>query len=117
MTDKTKLSVRAARRADIEAFFGQSVPVSVRARVMERDGDIVALCGYYIAGGQAAVFSDIKDKALPKLAVWREAVRFMKTIKVPAYCIADDGSAPFLERLGWKWAGDTNEGGLFQWEA
>ena len=50
-------------------------------------------------GGVAVVFSEMA-RPIPKVTIWREAVAFMKEIKVPAICVTD-GSDAFLERLGW----------------
>lgn len=94
--------------ADIVALFGES-PVTVRARVIETDGEVAGIAGYYLSGGVAVFFSEIR-KPIPKMTIWRESLRFMKDVKMPAVCFSEDGSGAFLKRLGW-----TECDGEFQW--
>lgn len=103
---------RPATRADILGFYGRIPDKSVRARVLEQDGEILGVAGYYMAGGTAVVFSDMKP-GISKMTIWRESVAMMKTIKMPALCHASDGSGPFLERLGWRPVGPDGE--VYEW--
>lgn len=95
------IEVRAAVAADIFAFYGRTAPQSLRAKVLVRDGEVIGLAGHYLMNGVAVVFSESKGD-VPKMTVWRESVKFMKTLSLPAICVASDGSGPFLERLGWR---------------
>lgn len=115
MTGKTKPETRPATAADLLAFFGQASPVSVRAQVMTIDGAVVGVAGYYIANGVAVVFSDAKD-GIPKMAIWRAAKAFMADFKLPAICVAEENSGPFLERLGWVHVGPSEAGEVYQWQ-
>ena len=115
MTDKTRLKSRPATAADVYAFFGKASPHTVRARVLDIDGEIAAIAGYYISGGVAVVFSDIK-LAVPKMTIWREARAMMDGLKLPAVCLADCGSGLFLERLGWSEVGTTKDGDIYKWQ-
>ena len=110
----TRINSRPATKADIETFFGKAPPFSVRARVLERGGEVVGVAGYYMAGGFAIVFSDIKGK-IPSMTIWREAVALLESLKVPAICVAQEGSEKLLERLGWKHASSSENGEVYTW--
>lgn len=112
-TDKTRLESRPATAADVVAFFGKNSPQTVRARVVEVDGVVQGIAGYYIAGGIAIMFSDSKE--LPKVTIWRESKKMMESMKLPAICIGSGDSRSFLERLGWAYVGTTDAGEIFQW--
>lgn len=96
-------------------FFGRLPPRTVRARVLEQDGRVVGLAGYYIAGGVAVMFSDMKE-AIPAMTIWRESKAMMAEIKIPAICVAESNSGPFLERLGWVCAGPSTDGDVYTWQ-
>lgn len=87
----------------------------MRARVIERDGEVVAVAGYYVTNGWAAVFSDIKDETLPKLLIWREALKVMRDVKIKAFCVGDEKSGAFLQRLGWKFNNSGPDGDIYTW--
>ena len=89
--------------------------MSVRARVIEQDGEVVAVAGYYRAGAVMAMFSDVKVQ-LPKMTIWREAKAMMEGFNLPAYCLAANSSAAkFLQRLGWTHYATTDEGEFYVW--
>ena len=103
----------------MRAFYGHDLPFSARAWVAEVDGEVIGIAGYYLRGGAALVFSDMREamKAYP-VTIMREARRLMARIKVPAVCIADPdlpGSGRFLERLGWRFDRRTEEGDQYTW--
>lgn len=86
--------------------------MAVRAKVLERDGEVLGIAGYYVTPRAAVVFSDAKP-GIPKQLIWREAVAFMADLKLPAICACEsDGAARFLKRLGWAEAGE----GVFTWQ-
>ena len=98
---------RSASLCDILDFYGQLPLRSVRAWVMEIDGDVKGIAGYGIDGDALSVFSDVKP-GVPKMTIWRQAKKFMGSIPSPAYCRCTETSAPFLERLGWtRLSGDV----------
>lgn len=101
--------VRDAVAADIQAFYGQNPPQSLRARVLVRGDEVLGIAGYYMENGHAVVFSDSKH-GIPKMTIWRESLKFMAELNLPAICRCE-GSAPFLERLGWQHV----EGDVYQW--
>ena len=92
------------------AFYGRLPPQAVRARVLERDSEIMGIAGYYMTPKGAVVFSDNKP-GLPLMLIAREAKAMMATINVPAICQGSAESAPFLEWLGWE----RQEGDVFIW--
>ena len=97
------------------AFYGRNSGHSVRARVLEQNGDIVGVAGYYVACGLRVVFSDMKP-GIPMMTIWRESVAMMKTITPPAICFSDGASGPFLERLGWQHECSTPDGEVYKWQ-
>lgn len=114
MTDKITTKSRPATAGDVEAFFGRSVPHTIRARVLERDGAVVGVAGYYIINGLAVMFSDSKGD-ISKMTIWRESKAMMDGMKIPAICVSQDGSGPFLERLGWQYVGPSADGEVYKW--
>lgn len=83
--------------------------------MLERDGEVLAVAGYHIGAGCVVMFSDMKP-GIPKMRIWREARRMMSELKLPAVCVAEEYSGPFLERLGWHYAGRSDAGDVYQWQ-
>lgn len=120
MTDSTRPSVRAARPADFEAFYGRSPPYTMRAWVAELDGEVIGIAGYYMRQGWVQAFSDMNDamRQYPG-TIMREARRFMARLKSPALCIAscsEKNAARFLGYLGWRHVGTSEEGEVYAWQ-
>lgn len=111
---------RWASPAEVREHMGD-MPQTVRARVAEKDGRVVAIGGYTLAGTTAFLFSKIVDGgAKDRVAMAREALRFMAEMRFPAVCIADEcipGSRRFLTWLGFVSAGRIPEGEVFAWRA
>lgn len=103
-------TIRDAVASDIVEFYGRTAEQSLRARVLDLDGEVVGIAGYYVLNGHALVFSDNRD-GIPKMTIWREAVKFMADLKLPAVCLASEDSGAFLKRLGWRHV----EGEIYQW--
>lgn len=82
-------------------LYDGALPFSIRATVAELNGEVVGIAGYYMAQGVAFVFSESRAE-LPKMTIWREAVKYMNGLNVPAICVASVGAERFLERLGWR---------------
>lgn len=99
------------------AFFPADPPKSARAWVAELDGRVIAVAGYYIDGGAAVVFSDMKDEMYDfPVTIVREARAFMARLPVPAACSASPrvrGAGRFLRRLGWQHL----RGNVFVWNS
>lgn len=109
------ITTRPATSADIVAFYGRLPDRSVRATVYELNGEPAAIFGHYVEGGVRVIFLDI-SAAVPRLTIWRKAKAAMAQIKGPAVCVAASGSGPFLERLGWAFVADSDEGAVYQWQ-
>lgn len=100
-----KTTIRPAKAGDIEGFYGRLPLRSVRAWVMEIDGNVAGLAGWGVDAGNMVVFSDVLPD-VPKMTVWRKAKEFMAMIDFPAMCQSTETSGPFLERLGWQHVAD-----------
>lgn len=112
----SQIVTRWATAEDVRRFRGETRE-TVRARVAIKNGEVAAIAGYFVKGGLAHVFSEIRDN-LPKTLIWREALTMMKRIDIPAVCVADrqiEGSCRFLERLGWRHVASVAEGEVYSW--
>ena len=96
------------------AFYGRMPPRSVRVWVLEHDGQVLGLAGYFMQDGKAVLFSDVRE-GVPKMTIWRAALAFMKSLDMPLVCEGTQKSAAFLERLGWVYVGDNDNGMVFEW--
>jgi hypothetical protein len=112
LTDKT--TTEPATQADILAFFDKLPAQSMRAWVLKRNDEVLGVAGFYVSNGVAVVFSDSTD-GIPKLRIWRESLKFMRDLKIPAICTTQ-GSGPFLERLGWIYVGPSSDGDVYRFE-
>lgn len=110
MTD-SRLKSRPAKRSDFLEFYGELPRQSVKARVLEVEGTVRGILGYYMLGRAAVVFSDMRGD-IPKMTIWREAKAFMESMTLPAVCEATETSGPLLERLGWRHI----DGGVYEWQ-
>lgn len=97
------------------AYFGQKAPQTIRAKVLDVNGEVKGIAGYYLAHGFAVVFSDNKPD-IPKMTIWRQAKSLMESLNLPAVCLATETSGPFLERLGWQFAEETDAGDMYKWQ-
>ena len=109
-----KTTTRPATAGDVLGFYGKMPPRSVRAWVMECGGTVIGIAGYFMAGERAVMFSDM-NAPIPAIAIWRASKALMKAMRVPAICVGDEVSAPFLERLGWVYVGKSFDGMIFEW--
>lgn len=99
------IKTRPATSADIKAYFKKSAPHTIRAWALEVDGHVEGIAGYYVAGGNAVVFSDVNE-GVKKMTIWRAGLSFVKSLPLPAICEGTEKSKAFLERLGWVQVGD-----------
>lgn len=107
---------REATRRDVIDFFGKLPPSTIRARVLERDGEVIGIAGYWVDNGVAVVFSDYdREAGITPARMWKEAVVYMRNLKMPARCLATPGSEKFLTRLGWVHTETTESGEMFEW--
>ena len=85
--------------------------------MLELDGKLQGIAGYWVVNGTAVVFSDtVPDAEIPRLRIWRESLAFMKQLDMPARCLADETSGRFLARLGWEHLGSSDEGEIYEWQ-
>ena len=119
----TKYEILPATKRDIEAFFGTSLPMSVRGVVLRADNEPIAIGGVFTKGGVAIGFSEIKDGiSRPKKHIIKAALEVQKLLgkypQVRAFANADEQSAPrFLEYLGFKPTGEhTANGDVYLWK-
>ena len=104
-------SARQATQQDFEALEGPMRRTS-RAMAIERDGELVAVTGYYLQEGRAVLFSAIKPEVREKSGFSRAMLRFARQLQgevremgFQLLAAADPTiphSARFLERLGFK---------------
>lgn len=104
---------RPASRRDLLDFYGRLPERNSFSQVLERDGEVVGIAGYLVAGGVRFAFSETNDKIeeVPKTRIWKEAKKFMKLLP-PCFCESKN-SGEFLTRLGWEQVG---EGNIYKWE-
>ena len=97
---------RTATRDDLVQWFGH-VPASMRALVLEHEGEVVGVAGIAVMADHIQAFSVENEKAKGlKMAKGRMAVDFKKLLtgvngKVFAICSQSEPTAPgLLEHLG-----------------
>lgn len=91
--------------------------MTIKARVLELNGKLQGIAGYWEVDGETIVFSDVAaDAEITPIRIWREAQEFMKQLDRPARCLAGEGSERFLTRLGWEHLGSCDEGEIFEWQ-
>ena len=99
--------VRPCTRADFEAFYGRTPPMTVRALAAERDGTVVGVGGYYIAEGVAHAFSDQKGMTKREIVTAGHKLKaFLDTVmaQMVALCGPDGDTA--LKHYGFRSMGD-----------
>ena len=99
---------RYATREDVAKWYG-SVPVTMRAIVIEDDGELIAIAGLAPEGFITQAFSDVKPRAKRHpIALGRMVAAFanmLKTVTTPvlAACNPDEPTSPgLLRHLGFE---------------
>ena len=95
--------IRPCTRADFEAFYGRTPPMTVRALAAERDGRVVGIGGYYIAEGVAHAFSDQKGMTKREIVTAGHKLKaFLDTVmaQMVALCGPDGDTA--LKHFGFE---------------
>ena len=115
------MEIRAARRSDVIALCGDTYPQSMRAIVVEHQGEPVGIAGV-LNSSPAQCFSTMQDvvRASPKtiLKVAKALAGILNQSRGPVYAIADQSepTAPrFLSHIGFKYLTTTYQGEVDQW--
>jgi hypothetical protein len=117
-----KYKIRTGTKEDIIALCGALPPYATRSWAAEVDGELAAVAGVQFTPTNAVVFSDINTELdLPKMTIWRGAVEMfnkIKELKRPLVAVCTDNymnSPAFLERLGFEFHGNSEEGEVLTW--
>jgi hypothetical protein len=107
---------RFATPTDIPAFFGEPIPYTVRAVVVEVEQQPAAMIGLAAdgTGGQCFFSEELPplETCRRRMAVLRAIQRVMRWVresKVPVYSVSEN--VPLMEKLGFR----QLEQGLFIW--
>ena len=87
--------IRPATREDIRRFYGKTIPMTTRAVVAERDGEIVGVGGYYLSNGVAIAFTNT-DGSMSKREIilgGRSVMDLLKNFGGPVVARSDEKSA------------------------
>lgn len=109
-----KSKIRPATPEDIEFFFG-TIAKTVRAWVVEYNGEPKGIAGTYREGNVTIAFSEILEHTAPKITVYRLAKELMNKMTPPVYAVPEDclkGSRKFLESLGFE----RVKGNIYIWQ-
>lgn len=105
--------MRPANGEDFVRNFKRPSQRTVRAWVVDKNGEDLAIIGFYMDAGRVAIFAEIKDEAREKCKwpgrLMLTSGRFVlqQAIKtgMPIFAVADSsvkGSRTLLERLGFQ---------------
>lgn len=119
----TRLIVRPAMRADIEAYSKRPQSQTIRAIVAERDGEIIGIGGMYLSRGRWYAFADVPEECRKyKITIARAAIRFLDEARRSGirfvYAVRDEdepGSLKWLTSLGFEI--DPRSMIFFRWRA
>ncbi len=93
------MKVRYATAEDLHKWYGGPPPMTMRAVVVDNDGEIMAVAGLCRALNHIQLFSHIKDDLRPhKLTMARTAAMLRKMINGPVVAL-EDCSEPTARRL------------------
>ena len=112
----TRVEIRPATAADIEAYYGQKADRTVRAHVAVVEGELAGIGGVTVEQGRMMAFCDIREGAqVGKLTVWRTAKAIMEKLATGGPLAArPDPTKPnaprFLQRLGFRYISTTPDG-------
>lgn len=114
-----RITYRSATAGDLEDFWGEYPPVSVRAVAFFLDGKIVGIGGWKMEGGSFVLFSEIKDGVKVEKATIFRCARIVMDMaaenKCPMHAATDNPR--FLESLGFQpFDTVTNAKEFFVWQ-
>lgn len=105
------IELRDARQPDIERFYGQTPPYSMRGIVALEDGEPIGIGGLFVFQGRLFMFSEIRPHALKyRRHILRAARRVLQLAagKIVYACAEQWDSAPrFLQHLGFELIDET----------
>lgn len=103
----SEITIRPATLGDIEEFFGRKPDRTVKAMVVEKDGEPACIAGVTFGKGYVEAFSDMKPVDVPRRTIWRYAQKLKAMIHATGLpCIATTGNPKFLEKLGFRYVGE-----------
>lgn len=111
-------TTRRATQDDVERWYGAALPWTLRgARIWEEGSEPRALAGYYVQGGRAVVFAEIRASPAEVRRAGRSVLRGarallaeVRTAGLPACATADPDwptAGRLLTRLGFVRFGDV----------
>lgn len=101
--------VRYATQRDLDTWFGNDMPFSMRAAVLVDCDRVLALGGIGYADGHMQLFSQVTDEARPhKVALGRLASLVRSMIRGPVFAV-QDCEEPTSRRL-LEWCGLRDQG-------
>ena len=116
----TAFTTRPATAADLEALYGHRPDKTVKALVAVYQDRVVAIGGVMIEPGAVYAFSDIA----PGTAYTpRAALRFAREVVRHAVsaghvrAVSTTANEHFLNRLGFRHAGPSEHGDIYQWQS
>lgn len=110
--------IRAATAEDAKAYWGQSLPVSVRGYVAELDGKVMGIAGLAYGTNQITAFADMAEGGqkypMAIMRITKLVKGLLNETRAPVYCNADvtlPNARKFLEHVGFK----HDEGRRYVW--
>lgn len=101
--------IRAATADDAKAYWGKSLPVSMRGYVAELDGKVMGIAGLAYGVNQITAFADMAEGGekypMAIMRITKLVKGLLNETRAPVYCnaeIARPGAAKFLEHVGFK---------------
>lgn len=106
------IEIRPATPDDLNAFYGHPPPVTVRALVALKDGEIKCIAGVTLEKGQSIAFSDMRENDAGKkerfkiaLAMTEWMKQFKPDVTLEPHQMSSD---KFLRKLGFRHLGEKN---------
>lgn len=116
-----KVELRDATPGDIKRWYNGPPPVSMRAQVLEVDGELLAIWGVQSTQGEVVCFSTIKPEARVLKREVVKGIRMMRKLlqqyaQVIAFATeAEPTSENFIKHVGFVYAGESAHGRVYSW--
>ena len=96
------MKVRPATAEDLHQWYGGPPPMTMRAVVVDRDGEIMAVAGLCRAPNHVQIFSHIKDELRPhRMTMARTAAALRKMVDGPVIALQDKSEQTSARLLQW----------------